>query len=49
MSKIDLEKLKFAVSLWDNAGVDCDDLRTGYETVRHIYRKMVSVSPNYFE
>lgn len=28
-----------------NAGVACDDLRTGYETVRHIYRHMITASP----
>ncbi len=28
-----------------NAGVACDDLRTGYETVKHIYRHMVAASP----
>lgn len=28
-----------------NAGVDADDLRTGFETVKHIYRTMIGISP----
>jgi hypothetical protein len=28
-----------------NAGADADDLRTGFETVKHIYRAMVKASP----
>lgn len=28
-----------------NAGVAADDLRTGFETVKHIYREMVKVAP----
>ncbi len=29
----------------NNAGVDCDDLRTGFETVKHIYRHMIEAAP----
>lgn len=29
-----------------NAGVDADDLRTGFETVKHIYRAMIAAVPN---
>ena len=28
-----------------NAGVDSDDMQTGFERVKHIYRAMVEVSP----
>jgi hypothetical protein len=30
-----------------NAGVDADDLRTGFETAKHIYRAMLAVAPPY--
>jgi R67 dihydrofolate reductase len=29
-----------------NAGVDADDLRTGFETVKHIYRVMALAAPD---
>jgi len=28
-----------------NAGVDADDMRTGFETVKHIYRTMIAAAP----
>jgi hypothetical protein len=28
-----------------NAGVDADDMRTGFETVKHLYRAMVKAAP----